>query len=108
MVGEFVEQGFKYGAGLLAVFAKNIALLDVVGPLATGEWFLIEGDVGNQVKNIQFTAVGNRLLQDFQRYAMLGQFFQYGLLAFGAVPAAQEVSHGAEFGLQRFPDVVLE
>ena len=39
VVGEFVEQGFKYGAGLLAVFAKNIALPDVVGPLATGEWF---------------------------------------------------------------------
>jgi hypothetical protein len=33
---------------------------------------------------------------------VFGQFFEHGLLAFGAVPAAQEIGQAAELGLQAF------
>jgi hypothetical protein len=83
VVGKFVEQGFEHGAGLLAVRAEHIALLDVVGALAPGQRLLVEGDMGDQIKDIQFSAIGHGLLQNVQRHAVFGQFFQHRLLARG-------------------------
>jgi hypothetical protein len=37
VVGILLEQRFEHGAGLLAVAAEDVALLDLVGPLAAGE-----------------------------------------------------------------------
>ena len=62
MVGELFEQGFKRGAGLLAVFAEHITLFYVVGAFAVCEQFLVEGHQGYQIEGIKFAAVGHGLL----------------------------------------------
>ena len=48
------------------------------------------------------------LLQDLQRHAVLREFFENRLFAFGAAPAPQKVGQAAKFGLQGLPDVFLE
>src|SRR5438552_8831679 len=45
----FVQQGFEHGTGLRAVLGEHIALAHVGHAVATGEWWLVEGDVADEV-----------------------------------------------------------
>ncbi len=62
VVGKLVEQSFQHRAGLLAIFAEDVALLDLVGALAAGQRFLVKSDVSDEIEGIELAAVGYRLL----------------------------------------------
>ena len=71
-------------------------LLDAAEDAAPDQRLLVEGDMGDQIKDIEFSAIGHGLLQNVQRHAVFGQLFQHRLLALGGVPAAQEIAEAAE------------
>ena len=102
----FLQQGFEHGAGLRAVLGEDVALADVVGPLAAGERRLVEGDVADEVEGIEVLAdfLGERV----ERQAFGFQFLDDGLLALGGVPAFEEIVQAGEALLQGFLGVVAQ
>jgi hypothetical protein len=48
-----LQQCFKHGAGLGAVFREDIPLADVIGALAARQRGLVEGDMADEVKRVQ-------------------------------------------------------
>ena len=55
-VGVLVEQRGEYGTGLLPVLREHVALADVLGTLAAGQWLGVEGDMADQVEGIELPA----------------------------------------------------
>ena len=95
----FLQQRFKHGAGLRAVFREDIALADVIRALAAGERRLVEGDMADKVEGIEVLA--DFLGQRVERQAFVFEFFDDGLLALGRFPALEEIVEAGEALLQR-------
>ena len=95
----FLQQRFKHGAGLRAVFGEHVALADVVRALAAGERRLIKSDMADEVEGIEVLAdfLGERV----ERQPFVFQLLDDGLLALGCLPALQEVIEAGEALLQR-------
>ena len=101
-----LQQGFQHGAGLRAVLGEDIALADVVGPLAAGERRLVEGHMADEVEGIEVLA--DFLEQRFEQQPFVGQFFDDGLLALGGFPAAEEIVEAGEALLERLSGEVAQ
>ncbi len=102
----FLEQGFEHGAGLLAVLGEDVALADILGPLAPGERRLVEGHVADQVEGVEVLA--HFLGQRIEQQAFVLQFLDDGLLALGAVPASEEIVEAGEALAERLLRVVAQ
>lgn len=87
-IGIFIQQTFQYLACLFAVFGKVVAFLHIFSAFATGQRWLVKGDMADQVECIKILA--HLVSQGYQQYAMLFQFLQKGGLAFGLAPALQK------------------
>ena len=89
-----LQQRFEHGAGLRAVLREDVALADVLGPLAAGERRLVEGDVADEVEGIEVLAhfLGERV----ERQALGFQFLDDRLLALGRFPALEEIVEAGE------------
>ena len=94
----FLQQRFKHGAGLRAVFGEDIALADIVRALAARERRLVECHVADEVEGVEVLAdfIGQRL----KRETFVFEFFDDGLLALGGFPAFQEIIEAGEAFLQ--------
>ena len=95
----FRQQRIKHGAGLRAVFGEDVALADIVGALAARQRRAVEGDVADQVEGIEVLA--DLLCERIERQALVLQLLDDRLLAFGCLPAPQEVVEAGEALLQR-------
>jgi hypothetical protein len=75
-VSVFGEKGFENGASLLAILAKDVALLHVVGAFLAGERWLVVGDVTDEIEGI---VVAPDLIGQFiEEESLGGQFFDEG------------------------------
>ena len=93
-VGILGQQGVEHGAGLIPVSGEHVPLPDVVGALAPGQRPGVEGDVTDEVERIEVPVqFGGDL---FERQTPGIQLVENGLLAFGGVPAPQEVVEARE------------
>ena len=93
-VGILGQQGVEHGAGLIPVSGEHVSLSDVVGTLAAGQRLGVEGDVTDEVERIEVPVqFGGHL---FKRQTPGIQLVENGLLAFGGVPALQEVVEAGE------------
>jgi hypothetical protein len=91
-VGVFLEQGFEDGAGLLAVFAEEVALGHPGGALAAGEGRLVVGDVADEVEGVVIGPdLGGQLVEE---EALRGEFVDECFLLVGGVPLVEEVVEG--------------
>src|SRR3954470_19503054 len=90
VVSKLLQQRIQDGARLFTVAAERIALLHLIGTLAAGERFLVEGHMRYEIESIQLASVGDRLLQNIQWHAQLRQLVDYRLLALGGRPSTQE------------------
>ena len=98
-VGILGQQGVEHGAGLIPISGEYVPLPDVVGTLAPGHRLGVEGDVTDEVERIEVPVqFGGDL---FKRQAPGIQLVKNGLLAFGGVPALQEVVEAGEALPQR-------
>lgn len=79
-----LEQGFQYGAGLLAVLGEDIPLADIVRPFPSRQRRLIEGHMADEVEGIEIFP--HFIGQWFEQQPFLFQLLDDGLLALGAVP----------------------
>ena len=75
----FVQQGFEHGTGLRAVVGEHIAFADISHAVTASEWWLVEGDVADEVKGIQLLAYFFQ--QGIKEQPFFGQFCDDGLLA---------------------------
>ena len=92
-VGIFFQKGIQNGAGIVAIFGENIALLHVVGTFAAGKRRLVEGDMADEIEGV---VVAAHLLGEFvKKYAAIGEFLYDRLLAFGVVPRVRNASREA-------------
>ena len=99
LVGVLGQECVENGASLVAVFREHVALLHIVGPLATSQWLGVEGDMADQVKGIEVLA---QLFDDGVKWQPFGlQFVDDGLLTLGSIPAFQEVVEAGEALAQR-------
>src|SRR3546814_7185311 len=55
-IGIFAQKRIEYCPRLLAIFAKNVALLDLLCPFPPSERLAIAGDMANKVKGIEVLA----------------------------------------------------
>ncbi len=94
-----MQQGFKHGAGLRAVFGEDIALADIVCALAARERRLVESDMADEVEGVEVLA--DFLGQRVKGQAFVFEFFDDGLLALGGFPALEEIIEAGEALLQR-------
>ena len=69
----FLQQCFKHGAGLGAVFGENIALADIVCTLAARERWLVECHVADEVEGVE-------VLADFFGQRVKGQTLRFRVL----------------------------
>ena len=94
-----LQQRFKHGAGLRAVFREDIALADVVCALAARERRLVECDMADEVEGIEVLAdfLGERV----EGQPFVFEFLDDGLLALGRFPALEEIIEAGEALLQR-------
>ena len=95
----FLQQRFKHGAGLRAVFRENISLADVFCALAARERGLVECHMADKVKGVEVLA--DFLGQRVKGEAFVFEFFDDGLLALGGFPALEEIIQAGEALLQR-------
>ena len=102
----FLEQGFEHGAGLLAVLGEDVALADILRPLAPGERRLVEGHVADEIEGVEVLA--HFLGQRIEQQAFVLQFFDDGLLALGSVPASEELVEAGECFAERLLRVVAQ
>ena len=88
-VGVFLQQGIEDGAGLVAVLGEDVALLDLLSPLAAREGRAVESDVADEVESVE---VATHLLGEFlEEDALGGEFLKNRLLLLGVVPDGEEV-----------------
>ena len=76
-----LQQRFEHGAGLRPVLGEDVALADVLGPLAAGERRLVEGHVADEVEGVEVLA--DLLGQRLEQQALGFEFFDDRLLAVG-------------------------
>ena len=90
----FLQQCFKHGAGLRAVFREDIPLADVFCAFAARERWLVECHVADEVKGVEVLAhfIGQRL----KRQAFVFEFLDDGLLALCRFPALEEIIQAGE------------
>jgi len=85
----FLEQGFKYSAGLRAVFGEDVAFADIIGTLTAGKRRSVKRDMANEVEGIEvFTYL---VRERIKRKPFVCEFFDDRLLALCSVPAAEKV-----------------
>ena len=94
----FLQERFKHGAGLGAILGEDISFADTLCAFAARERGLVESDVADKVKRIEVLAdfIGQRL----KREAFVFEFFDNGLLAFGRLPALEEIIEAGKALLQ--------
>jgi hypothetical protein len=85
----FLQQRFKHGAGLWAVFCEDIPFTNIIGTLAAGESWLVEGYVANKIERVE--VLPNFISKRLQGQPLVFEFFDDGLLALRRLPALQEV-----------------
>ena len=91
-VGVFLEEGFEDGAGLLAVFAEEVALGHPGGAFAAGEGRLVVGDVADEVEGVVIGSdPGGQLVEE---EALRGKFVEECFLLVGGVPLVEKVVEG--------------
>ena len=56
LVGIFGQQGVEHGVCPVPVRVEDVAFLDVVGPLATGQRLGVEGDMADEVEGVEVLA----------------------------------------------------
>ena len=89
LVRIFGQQCVKHGARPVTVLVEHVALLEVVGPFTPGQRFGVEGDMADEVERIEILVQLGA--HQFKRQTHLVELVENGLLAFGRVPALQEV-----------------
>ena len=93
-----LQQRFKHGAGLWAVFRENIALADVFCALAPRQRRLVKCDMADKVERVEVFA--DFFSQRVERQPFVFEFLDDGLLAFGGFPALEEIIQAGEAFLQ--------
>ena len=94
----FLQQRFKHGAGLRAVFGENIPLADIFRALAPRERRLVESHMADEVEGIEVLA--DLLGQRVEGQAFVFEFFNDGLLALGRFPALEKIIEAGKAFLQ--------
>jgi len=85
----FLEQGFEYGPGRLAVFCEDITLSDILRTIAPGKRRLVEGHIADEIEGIEILA--NLLCQWIKQQTFVLQLFNNGLFAIRCIPVFEKV-----------------